>query len=274
MSNILFHIKIPLIFTVKFLYVLGISILLNACGGGGGASPVTDPLEPLADFNADWGVVGAFTDANTCVECHRASAAGDSNVVMRVPDINGLPDPQGEDISPGSGWQHSVMAHAFDDPYFQAKMQDEISLLPHLAGDLEDKCLTCHSPMARTHAHQTNTGLDSSNCSLSDGCYRYDQALLDDHAREGVSCTLCHQIEDINLGTEASFSGHYSINNVNREIFGPYNTPVSGPMNTGTIYTPVSASHMSDSDICATCHTLRTPTIDIDTGQATGNGVS
>ncbi|NNF97411.1 MAG: hypothetical protein HKM94_10840, partial [Halobacteria archaeon] len=108
-----------------------------------------DAMEQATSFDPNWGTAGVFTQAETCRNCHRASSDQDpaTPAVMRYP----LQD-NGEDISPTTQWRHSIMAHAFDDPYFQAKVQEETHIFPALAGFIEDKCLTCHSPMGRTNA--------------------------------------------------------------------------------------------------------------------------
>ncbi len=119
---------------------------------------------------------------------------------MRMPDLlvsPNQPSPDGEDISPFFDWKSSVMANAFTDPYFRATMKHETEAFPHLAGFIEDTCLTCHTPMARAHAHQTGVSLEKdASCGHDKGCYRADQAMADPHAREGISCTACHQITD------------------------------------------------------------------------------
>ena len=234
-----------------------------------------DGMESASDFNPDWGRVGVFSDANTCKSCHRASTDRDPAIpaVMRNPLVD-----DGEDVSPANQWQHSMMAHAFNDPYYQATVQDETRVFPHLAGFIEDKCLTCHTPMARTHAHQSGTNLiQDATCSLPDGCYRLESAQRDMHAREGISCTLCHQVKEDNLGTPASFSGNFSIaaaNDANAfQIFGPYQNPHSGgsnAMQNNSGYTPVYGNHMSASTHCASCHTLYTPALDVENGMPTG----
>jgi hypothetical protein len=225
------------------------------------------------EYNPDWGTLGVFTDAQTCATCHRASIDQDPNIpaVLREP----LED-SGKDISSSRQWRHSMMAHALNDPYYQAKVTDEAAIFPELAGFIEDKCLTCHAPMARTHAHQSGTDLlQDASCPLPDGCYRLDTAVSQDHAREGVSCTLCHQIREAGLGTSSSFSGEYSIAEAGDPdaltIYGPYSNPVGTPMQNNTLYTPVFGVQTTSSDHCSTCHTLFTPTLDADTGSPTGN---
>jgi hypothetical protein len=221
---------------------------------------IIDKDQMVADsaFDPTWSDTGVFSNADSCANCHKASDAGASSVLMRGPND--------EDVSANHQWDHSVMAHAFDDPYYQAAVEDEASHFPHLAGFIEDTCLNCHSPMARTHAHQANTDLDA------DGFYRFETALTHDHAREGVSCTLCHQIQDDgNLGAPASFSGNYSISSTDMDIYGPYGSPVGTNMESQTGYAPMYGSHISSSAICATCHTLHTPTLSVETGQPTGD---
>ena len=221
-------------------------------------------------------MVGVFTDAETCSRCHRASSDLDPAIaaVMRFP----LQD-DGNDISPGNQWRHSMMGQSFSDPYFRAAVEDEVSAFPGLAGLIEDKCLTCHSPMAHTHAHQTNSDLtQDATCSDPDGCYRLSTASIQDHAREGISCTLCHQVKSDNLGDEVSFSGNFSIAAAAdldaMTVYGPYQNPHPGGSNamfTNSGYTPRFGSQVTDSGHCATCHTLFTSTIDVDTGAPTGS---
>jgi hypothetical protein len=227
-----------------------------------------------APYNPDWGAVGVFTDAVTCSRCHRASSDLDPAIaaVMRFP----LQD-DGMDISPGTQWRHSMMGQAFSDPYFQAAVEDEVSAFPTLAGQIEDKCLTCHSPMAHTNAHQTNSDLTKDATCPDDpnGCYRLDTASTQDHAREGISCTLCHQIKNDNLGTPDSFSGNFSIAAAgdlgDMTIYGPYQNPAGGNlMLTNSGYTPQFGTQVTTSGHCASCHTLYTSTVGVDTGQPTG----
>ena len=85
-------------------------------------------------------------------------------------------------------------------------------------------------------------------------------------AIDGVSCTLCHQISDVNLGTIEGFSGHYTVdgttNSPNRLIFGPYQQPVGQLMQNNSGFTPVFGEHMASAEQCATCHNLYTPYVD------------
>ena len=228
-----------------------------------------DLLPALAEQPASWTPVGVFSPASICGECHTASAEGISPAVMRAPHPQTATSPssEGEDISPLQGWRHSAMAHAFTDPYFRAKMKHETELFPHLASFIEDKCLSCHTPMARTHAHQTGMSLAiDDSCILDDGCYLAETAMADAHAREGISCTSCHQITE----TPAD-SGNYEISDNAKVIFGQYENPVATPMINRSGYTPQFSEHISKSGHCANCHNLFTPTLDITTNLPSGN---
>ncbi len=208
------------------------------------------------EFNAAWDPTGAFTNAAKCgAQCHKSDGS--------IMDING------KDISPGVQWKHSVMANAFNDPYWQAAVEDEVDSFPALAGFIENTCIKCHAPMGHTHAHHTDTNLDT------DGHYRFDTAKGEDISREGVSCTACHQIDAGNLGTADSFSGGFTIEGDPaaadyKNIYGPYDSPVGRNMNMQTGHTPTAGAYVSKSELCATCHTLYTPALDPDTGTPSG----
>ena len=194
-----------------------------------------DAMSSDTAFNDAWGQVGAFTNAAKCGEaCHKAD---ETQMIMTF---------DGKDISPGTQWQHSVMANAFNDPYWQAAVEDEVESFPALTGLIEDTCTKCHAPMGHTHAHQADTTkLDI------DGFYRFDTANSENHAREGVSCTLCHQIANVDLGTAESFSGQFTIADSTdanyKRIYGQYAGPVGMNMFNQTGHTPTEGQHVTES---------------------------
>jgi hypothetical protein len=147
-----------------------------------------------------------------------------------------------------------MMAHASKDPLWQATVEFEVQEAPGLQAVIEDKCTTCHAPLGRTQAIHDGQG-----------GYSLAEVRTSSLALDGVSCTLCHQIQPANLGETDSFSGGYVITTA-RDIFGPYQDMFVGPMVNQTGYTPRYGAHVNDSELCATCHTLFTPSVD-----ATGN---
>jgi len=242
-------------------------LTLIGCGGGSDSpsadeSIVEDDVHSAMFSNpafvAAWGDKGVFTDAETCSSCH----TGNQTVMEH----------NGKDVSPYTEWKHSTMANSLNDPYFNAVVEEETHIAPHLKGFIEDSCLSCHSPIAYTHAHQTGEGLvsDATTTLLNDGGYPFTTAIGDDHAREGVACTACHQIQPDDLGTVASMSGHYKIKTTAENsgsdptIFGPFKNPAEQPMINQTQYTPAYSAHIAESAMCASCHNLYTPSLNLD----------
>ena len=72
-----------------------------------------------------------------------------------------------------------------------------------------------------------------------------DRAAL---ARDGVSCTVCHQILP-----DPKPDGKFKIGE-NREIFGPFDKQFGVAMHRVSKYWPVQGKHMRDANQCGTCH--------------------
>lgn len=196
------------------------------------------PGFPLTTFQT-----ADFSGSGNCAVCH-----------------GGLRDSTGRDVSIDTHWRSTMMANASKDPLWRAKVSAEVARHPELKSVIEAKCATCHTPMARTQALT-----DGSPVALSgDGFFEPSHPL---HAAgaDGVSCTLCHQIQHTDLGTPASFTGHYNIDTStvppNRIAFGPFAAPFGNPMRNMSGFTPMEGRHTRASAMCATCHTLYTPTV-------------
>jgi hypothetical protein len=170
----------------------------------------------------------------------------------------------GEVISLDYTWRASMKANAARDPYFLATVRSELNELPDLAATIEDKCATCHMPMARTMAveagEQARIFGEQGFLNPEDDLHLF--------ALDGVSCTLCHQIQETGLGNESSYSGGFVIDSVTerpeRSIFGPYTTAAdeASLMQSSSGFVPVKTEHLSRAALCATCHTLYTPFVD------------
>jgi len=132
-----------------------------------------------------------FSGSGNCSLCH----AGSEGVLLNS---------AGRDVSPVYHWQSSMMGNSARDPYWQAKVSSEVEENPHLKEIIEDKCATCHAPMGRTEAIYNG----QSHYSIED--LKADPLSLD-----GVSCTVCHQIDPENLSTYESFSGNYIVKDLN-----------------------------------------------------------
>ncbi|MEQ9502000.1 MAG: multiheme c-type cytochrome [Deltaproteobacteria bacterium] len=188
---------------------------------------------------------GAFTTSGACATCHASS-----------PDADAMRDDSDRPIAPYDLWQSSMMANAARDPLFRAVMSAELAATPGAADAINAKCLGCHAPMAR----RTTSGV-----ALAD---LYTDSTTSRLALDGVSCTVCHQIEPDGLGTEATFSGGFPIAG-DDTIYGPHAAPFARPMEMHTGYSPVRGDHVLDSALCGSCHTLYTDAVD-EAGNAVG----
>ncbi len=202
-------------------------------------TPLTFQLPAQSPGNAGF-TSEHFAGSDNCTMCH-----------------NNLSDDQNQDMSIETDWSATMMANSTRDPFWKAKVRTELNRNPHLADVINDKCSRCHAPMANYEAkvnNETKGILD--NGFLNQNHPRHDEAM------NGVSCTLCHQVEDDpTLGTLDGFTGKYNIN-PNKEIYGPYDNLFPNPMIMNTGYTPMYSLHTKESEMCATCHNLKTPYVD------------
>jgi hypothetical protein len=157
------------------------------------------------------------------------------------------------------------MANSARDPYYRASVRHEVQQNPSYNSTIQDKCATCHVPMAHTRA----TASGAPTAMLDAGFF--DPAHPDHlNALDGVSCTLCHQIQPERLGQPESFSGGFVIDLQTpagqRSIFGPFPVDPGNAtvMQSVSGYQPVQAEHIQQSEVCATCHNLYTPYIEND----------
>lgn len=224
----------------------GGTVSLAGDGEGAVAQPTNDsalewPAYPAAEPVRQ----GPFATGPICAECHSNT---EESVAMR--------DVQGRPVGPYDLWQSSMMANAFRDPYWQAAVSAEVLDLPELSEAIEAKCMRCHGPMASELARMEGRPPATRHSVLADP--RETQL-----AQDGVSCTLCHQIADQGLGQAESFSGNFAINGY-RDVYGPYYDAYGQNMQVRSQYGPAHGEHISQSALCATCHTLFTNPVDAD----------
>jgi hypothetical protein len=190
-----------------------------------------------------------FVTAAQCIACHAPLTA-----------------PTGEDISIGFDWRATMMANSARDPYWHAAVRREVLDHPAAQAAIEDKCSTCHMPMARFDAAAAG-GQGEVFASLLPSASRH--AL----AADGVSCTVCHQIAAENLGEHASFDGGFALAAAGTApvVFGPHDVDTGRQtvMRSAASFTPSAGTHIQQSELCATCHTLYTAALD-DAGQPIG----
>jgi hypothetical protein len=214
----------------------------------GATPPAAYPGLPLPTERGE-----LFSASGACAACH-----------------NNMVDESGADVSTGTFWRSTMMANAARDPYWLASVRAEVLDHPDYQAVIEDKCATCHMPMA----HFTAVTSGGEGRLLGDGFLdpQNEQHTL---AVDGVSCTLCHQIREAGLGQPDSFSGGFVIDTDlpagERLIFGPYpiSEELAAMMQAASGYPAVQGQHITQAELCATCHTLYTPYVDA-TGQIAG----
>lgn len=266
--------------------LLVVSGLLSACGGSSGSS-AEEEIEPtiisvlpslrglLPEVNqADATFESTHYSGNgVCAACHTDLATGD-DATMVVQDELG----NNRDVSIGRAWETSLMANSTRDPYWHAVVASELHKYPNLSEEINDTCTRCHAPMANDFAKKEGLPLqvfDTGSEETGDfvqGIYSMDNTNeLFNHAMDGVSCSLCHQVaDDGNLGTDAGMSGGWTVNafpeeNIaDRPAYGQYTDPDQGYMRAQSNYTPVYGAHMGSSETCGSCHNLKTEPVDKD----------
>ena len=182
-----------------------------------------------------------FLTSDNCMACH-----------------NGLATAKGEDVSIGFDWRGAMMAHAARDPYWQASVRREVREHAPASVAIEQECSLCHMPMDHVRARsQGQSGRVFANLGRS------AQGLRASLAQDGVSCSVCHQIEPDKLGKPESFVGGFVIDTSGktpRKAMGPFEIkpPLARLMASATNFMPTAAPHIRSSELCATCHTLIT----------------
>jgi hypothetical protein len=188
-----------------------------------------------------------FHTSDRCVACH-----------------NGMKTQSGGDYSIGLDWRASIMAKSARDPYWQGSVRREITDHPESSGQIQDGCADCHMPMSRYQEARIEGKLGSVFAHLPFQADPQKNA----SAEDGVTCSICHQISTEKLGTRESFNGGFLVHGPelknDRPEYGPYviDNPHARLMQTSTGgFKPTQANHIDESELCATCHTLYTPSL-------------
>ena len=236
----------------SILIALGAGIFaLVAATINGSASEKTelsdDPhayFRQLIDAHRELDTTALFLTSQRCEGCHGFDPLGLANITAAGLDVNLFDD-----------WETSMMGLAGVDPLWKAKVRHEVLTNPSHAGELQTLCTSCHAPMGhftaiyRGQQHYTLEDLSQDSLGLS-----------------GVGCLGCHSIGEEGLG--GRFSGDIPYD-TSRVAYGPFQNPMTGPMQLYVNFTPVYSPHVSKGRFCSPCHTLISNTVDL-SGQPTG----
>ena len=223
-------------------------VLLLAVVGAGATGPSPAAQQVVVPVPA----APLFQPSTYCMVCH-----------------NGLTTTAGEDISFGTAWRASMMAQSARDPYWHAGVRREVTDHPSAKAAIENECSRCHMPMA--HVMTQAAGAQQTVFDNIPIAGKPPGVMPSD----GVSCALCHQISDTRLGDKSSFGGGFVVDTVappeRRRIYGRFDVDRGRRtlMRSATGFEPGTGPHIERSEVCATCHTLYTHTLDA-TGHATG----
>src|SRR6476646_3485186 len=236
--------KLSLLLALLLATVLTVPLVVAGQSSPKPNKPKSD--KPKSDIKqVSKSVDAEFRTSDRCVACH-----------------NGLKTSSGEDISIGFEWRASIMANSSRDPYWQGSVRRESIDHPESTAAIEDECSTCHMPLihlaAKAQGHQAEI---FSHLPL---------AVPKEHdpSADGVSCSVCHQVEKTGLGTSATFNGNVVIaspqngkNNSIRPEYGPFTVDAGHQRimqsSTGG-FLPVEGSQIRDAALCGSCHTLIT----------------
>ena len=184
-----------------------------------------------------------FRTSDRCVACH-----------------NGLKTSTGEDVSIGLQWSASIMANSSRDPYWQGSVRRESMDHPESQGAIEDECSNCHMAVE----HLTNR-YEGKQTRVFEHLPLQMPPKGDRKAADGVSCSVCHQVEQTGLGTDATFDGNVFIAKALHEDlrpeYGPFDIDAGHQrvMQSSTDgFQPMEGDHIRDAGLCGSCHTLYT----------------
>jgi len=227
-----------------------------------------------------------FLTSDQCAPCHDATYSNASLPNMILEEEDGTT--QLINLSPYGEWRASPMGLAGRDPIFFSQLQSETNNLPQFTTCIENTCLHCHGVMGQRQLAIDTPGQDTEDCKSlfaiepppevpfgkpfeldmvtqwpnSDNSEFQKFGAL---ARDGISCTACHHISDVNLGDEKTYTGNF-VTGPPDEIFGPYeeDTIIPIPMIHALGIGPLFADYFvgsdaSSSDLCGTCHNILLP---------------
>ncbi len=199
---------------------------------------------PTENAKGDKSPAGTFfRTSDRCVACH-----------------NDLTTSSGEDVSIGKQWGASIMANSSRDPYWQASVRREAIDHPESIQSIQDECSICHMPAVRMADHDAGKHTQVFSRLPLQKFPKGDRA-----AADGVTCSVCHQIEKTGLGTPATFVGNVvfakPVQKDQRPEYGPFDidTGHQTVMHSSTAtYFPTEGDHIREAGLCGSCHTLYT----------------
>lgn len=202
-----------------------------------------------------------FMTSDQCLSCHDGQPLN-LGPNMYFPDSSGK---GGINLSPYGEWNWSMMGLSGRDPIFYAQLESEVTYQPSHGPMIQNLCFTCHGVMGQRQLAIDHPG-DLFNRDLvqitdpSNPISKYGGL-----ARDGVSCTVCHQIVDDKEPLDSIFTGRFKLSTPGEfekgfaTIYGPFTSPSQMAMRTSLGLTPVQNDYTLSSRLCGSCHTVQLP---------------
>lgn len=226
-----------------------------------------------------------FLSSDQCIGCHDATEGptGPPNMALEDPNLD-----LSINLSPYAEWSVSPMGLAGRDPIFLAQLETEVNLEPALGDCIEDLCMNCHAAMGKRqlaldHPSDTTACPELLDPTLNPASFMTTELFTREYLREwnadapipgeppankygglgrdGISCTLCHHVDDPNLGQPSTYTGTFEVGPAD-EIYGPYTDVKEKPMQNGLGITPQHGDQISTSALCGSCHAISLPIYD------------
>ena len=254
---------------------------------------------PSETYDSVWAAAKGPTAANQfltsdqCIGCHDAGSTGLQFDMTR-------PNPHGNNLlnlSPYGTWRTSPMGLGGRDPIFFAQLASETETFhPESSALVQDTCLGCHGIMG-----QRQYSIDQ--LERTGECAQFPREMVNAVpwpagnpsapsanygalARDGVSCTACHQMvlskadtakfqdqpqnrcvkerqsflnPDVK-GFARTFTGSF-LSGSPGVLYGPFKSPKEKPMQHALGIRPEHSETIKSSELCGTCHTVHLPVL-------------
>lgn len=214
------------------------ALLVAAC------TPAAPAKKPLLANLPKWGTFATdrFPGVGVCERCHTAGDVLDKQ--MR--------DASGADVSPITDANSSMMALSSRDPYYLAALARELEHTPaDKQAEATELCVRCHAPVGNADLKVDGKALTLDSLERGSG----DAEGL---AREGVGCMGCHAAVPDDLGSEANLVGKQPLA-LDRVAYGALPKPADEAMQAMIKTRAISSPHVTQSELCASCHTVIVP---------------
>jgi hypothetical protein len=210
------------------------------------------PGEALDEVAAAAGGPKSFVTSSQCLGCHSAT-----NEIMSFAFVD--PKRKPINMSPYTEWRASMMGLAGRDPIFHAQLESEKTLYPERRGFFDNTCYRCHGVMGQRQLNSDRKQPFSHDIvyTLPEDPYGKYGAL----ARDGISCVVCHQMAQTDLGTPTVFTGQFKVDS-HDVVNGPYDQVSTLPMKQAMGITPRYGEQIKKSALCGSCHTVILPVFD------------